>query len=133
MRYLILIILGVIIVIWVFQRIYHDSEAEKAVDQTTDYLTGKTPANVLIQTTIRTAKIQIGDAVRLFHGMNGRHPTSLEELQEAGFISEEQKYIRYVNVKYRLLSGQTQDGHFFVRGVGPDQKEGTQDDWVEVF
>jgi hypothetical protein len=65
--------------------------------------------------------------------MNARAPRSLGELIEEGLLGEEQKYIRYGNVKYEIESGQTPDGRFFIRGPGKDRVKGTKDDWEFVL
>jgi hypothetical protein len=133
MRYFVLFVLLAIVAVWLIQRAWHDSQAEKAVDQTTDYLTGKTPVDILIQQTVNTRRLEIQNAVRYFEGMNGRPPKSLDELVEEGDISEEDKYIKYGNVKYAIESGLTPDGKFFIQGLGKDRKKGTKDDWQYVF
>lgn len=142
MRYLVFLILAVIVIVWIVQRAHDDKKADDSrkkeslheqIDQTTDYLTGKTPINAMIQSqwTIRKAAIQ--RAVGNFEIMNGRSPTSLDELIQENLIGEEQTFMRYGNVNSKLLSGQDQNGRFFIQWIGMDRKAGTGDDRVEVF
>ena len=133
MRYLVFFVLLAIVVIWLIQKAYHDSEAEKAVDQTTDYLTGKTQINAMLRARLNTRKIEIQEAVKYFEFTNGRSPNSLEELQEQGFLTEEQKYIVHGRRKEKLTSGLTPDGRLFVEWVGLDRIKGTSDDWRVEF
>ena len=133
MKYFVFFVLIAIVAIWLIQRAYHDSEAEKAMEETTDYATGKTQTNILIQQTVNTRRIAIQQAVKYFEGMNGRPPRSLDELVEENFIGEDDKYIRYGNVKYLIESGTTPEGRFFIQGVGKDRQKGTKDDWQYVF
>ena len=142
MRYLVFLILIAIVVVWLVQRAHDDKEAEDAgkkeslhdqIHQVTDYTTGKTQTNILIDQTVNIRKLEIQNAVKLFEGMNARAPRSLGELIEEGLLGEEQKYIRYGNVKYEIESGQTPDGRFFIRGPGKDRVKGTKDDWEFVL
>jgi len=142
MRYLVFIILAAIVVTWLVQRAHDDKEAEKGgkkeslheqIDQVTDYATGKTQTDILIQQTVNLRMLEMKDAVKYFEGMNGRAPKSLEELQQEGLITEQQKYIRYGNVKYEIESGLTPDGRFFIQGPGKDRIKGTKDDWKYVL
>ena len=142
MRYLVFLILAVIVIVWIVQRAHDEKKADDSrkkeslheqIDETTDYLTGKTPINAMIrsQWTIRMAAIQ--RAARDFEIMNGRSPKSLDELIQENMIGEEQTYMRYGNVNSKLLSGQDQNGRFFIQWIGMDRKAGTGDDRVEVF
>ncbi len=142
MRYFVFIVLAAIVLIWLVQRAYHDKDADKGgkkeslheqIHEVTDYTTGKTQTNILIDQTVNLRKIEIQEAVKYFEGMNARAPRSLDELQQEELISEEQKYIRYGNVKYEIESGLTPDGRFFIRGVGKDRVKGTKDDWQFVL
>lgn len=142
MRYLVFLILLAIVVVWLVQRAHDEKEAEDAekkeslgeqIHEVTDYATGRTQTNILIDQTVKIRKLEIQNAVKLFEGMNARAPKSLDELIEEGLVGEEQKYIRYGNVKYEIESGQTQDGRFFIRGAGRDRVKGTKDDWEFVL
>jgi hypothetical protein len=128
MRYLVFLILIAIVAIWLIQRAHHDQ-----INQVTDYTTGKTQTNILIEETVNIRRIEIQQAVRLFEGMNARAPRSLDELVQEGLLSEEQKYIRYANVKYEIESGLTPDGRLFIRGAGKDRIKGTKDDWEFIL
>ncbi len=142
MRYLVFLILIAIVVIWLVQRAHDDKEAEQAgkkeslhdqIHQVTDYTTGKTQTNILIDETVNIRKIEIQRAVQFFEGMNARAPRNLDELIEEELLGEEQKYIRYGNVKYEIESGQTPDGRLFIRGAGKDRVKGTKDDWEFIL
>jgi hypothetical protein len=142
MRYLVFLILLAIVVVWLVQRGQDEREAEKAkkkeslgdqIHEVTDYTTGRTQTNILIDQTVNLRKIQIQRAVSDFEAMNGRTPKGLDELVQENLIGEEDKYIRYGNVKYEIESGQTPDGRFFIRGAGRDRVKGTKDDWEFVL
>ena len=107
--------------------------AKEDVGQTIDRLKDRTKIGRMIQARIKIRKLEIEQAAKFFEGMKGRPPKSLEELQEEGFIIEQQKYIRHGNVKYEVISGLTPDGRFSIQGIGTDQKKGTEDDWIYVF
>ena len=142
MRYLVFLILAVIVIVWIVQRVHDDKKADDSrkkeslheqIDQTTDYLTGKTPINAMIQSQWTIRKTAIQQAVRNFEIMNGRQPRSFEELIQENFIGEEQTYMSYGNVKTKLISGLNENGRFFIQWIGWDRKEGTGDDRVEVY
>ena len=142
MRYLVFLILLAIVVVWLVQRAHDEKEAEDAekkeslgeqIHEVTDYATGRTQTNILIDQTVKIRKIQIQRAVSDFEAMNGRTPNGLDELVQENLIGEEDKYIRYGNVKYEIESGQTPDGQFFIRGAGRDRVKGTKDDWEFVL
>lgn len=143
MRYFVLLVLVVIVMVWVIQRAHNDKEAEKGakketlhdqIHETTDYLTGKTPINAMIRSQMKIKVVSIQRAARDFEIMNGRPPNSLEELVKENLIGEQDTYMRYGNVKSRLISGlREEDRRFFIKWIGMDRKEGTNDDWVEVF
>jgi hypothetical protein len=142
MRYFVFFALIAVVAIWLIQRAHNDKKAEEGgqgeslhdqIHEVTDYATGKTQTNILINETINIRRIEIQQAVRLFEGMNARAPRSLDELLQEGLIGEEQKYIRYGNVKYEIESGLTADGQFFIRGPGKDRIKGTKDDWEFVL
>ncbi len=142
MRYLVFLVLVAIVAVWLIQRARHDNKSEEGgekkslheeIHEVTDYTTGKTQTNILIEQVVNTRRIQIQNAVRYFEGMNGRAPRSLDELQQEGLIGEEEKYIRYGNVKYEIESGLMPDGRFFIQGPGKDRVKGTKDDWQYVL
>jgi len=141
-RYLVLLVLAGIVIIWLVQRAHDDKKAEGAakketlheqIDQATDYLTGKTQINAMLRARLSTRRIEIQEAVKYFQFMNGRSPKSLDELLEEGLLTEEQKYIRHGERRELLSSGLTPDGRFFVEWVGLDRKKGTKDDWHVEF
>ena len=142
MRYFVLLILLAIVIAWLVQRAHNDKEAEEGpkketlneqIHQTTDYLTGKTPINAMIRSQMKIRTVSIQRAARNFEIMNGRPPNSLEELVKENLIGEDQMYMKYGNVKSKLISGLMADGRFFIHWIGMDRKKGTSDDWVEVF
>ena len=142
MRYFVLLVLVVIVMVWLIQRARNDREADKGekketlkdnIEETTDYLTGRTQVNVMFKARITTRKTEIRSAVNLFQGIEGRTPKNLEELLEKDYIIREQMYDEYGKGKYKLISGQTPDGRFFIHGMGRDHKRGTSDDWNAAF
>ncbi len=142
MRYLVFLILAVIVIVWIVQRAHDEKKADDSrkkeslheqIDETTDYLTGKTPINAMIRSQWQIRRVAIQRAVGNFEIMNGRPPRSFEELLQENFIGEEQTYMTYGNVKSKLISGLNENGRFFVRWIGMDRKAGTGDDEVEVF
>jgi len=142
MRYFVFFVLIAIVAIWLIRRAHNEKEAEEAgkgeslhdqIHEVTDYTTGKTPINVGIQSQWRIRVVQIRREVSNFEIMNGRTPRSLDELVEEDRIGEQDMYMRYGNVKSKLISGLNQDGQFFIKWIGMDRKEGTNDDRVEVF
>ncbi len=128
MRYFVFIVLAAIVVIWLVQRALHEQ-----IHEVTDYATGKTQTDILIQQTVNARMLEIKKAVNYFEGMNGRSPKSLDELQQEELITEDQKYIRYGKVKYEIESGLTPDGRFFIHGAGKDRIKGTKDDWQYIL
>jgi hypothetical protein len=142
MRYLVFLILAAIIIVWAVQRTHDDKKADDAekkeslhdqIHETTDYLTGKTPINAMIQSQWQIRRVAIQQAVRNFEIMNGRPPNSFEELIQENFIGQEQTYMTYGNVKSKLISGLNENGRFFVQWIGMDRKAGTGDDRIEQF
>jgi c-di-AMP phosphodiesterase-like protein len=142
MRYFVLLVLVVIVMVWLIQRAHNDKEADKGakketlkedIEQTTDYLTGRTQINVMFKAKRDRRKWEIQSAVRYFEGMEGRRPRNLEELLEKGYIIQEQMYDEFGKGKYKLISGQTPEGRLFIKGMGRDHKEGTSDDWHAEF
>jgi len=142
MRYLVILILAAIIIVWLVQRAHNDKEVEEGgkkeglheqIHQTTDYLTGKTQINAMLRARLSTRRIEIQEAVKYFVFTNGRPPKSLDELLEGGLITEGQKYIRHGERKEMLDSGLTPGGRFFVEWIGLDRKKGTSDDWHAEF
>ena len=142
MRYLVFLILAVIVIVFLVQRAQDEKKADDArkkdslhdqIHETTDYLTGKTPINAMIQSQWQIRRVAIQQAVRNFEIMNGRPPRNFEELIQENFIGEEQTYMTYGNVKSKLISGLDENGRFFVQWIGMDRKAGTGDDRIEQF
>jgi hypothetical protein len=107
-----------------------DKKKEKgAVEETIDYATGKTPIYEGQKAKKTLIQLSITNAVNGFEAEEGKRPENLQQLVDAGFLNK-----AYLKDEWgRDLIVQSQNGKLIVRGIGPDKKPNTADDWVKQF
>ena len=110
-----------------------DKKGEKkkkgAVEETIDYVTGKTPIAAGQKAKAKLIETSIRNAVNSYEVMEGKKPDSLVELADAGYLSRQ-----YLKDEWgRSLITERRNNKLIVRSVGPDKKPNTPDDWVKEF
>lgn len=98
-----------------------------ALDQATDYATGKTQTDALKRAEATIIQTAIQNAVQNYVVYQGKKPISLKELVDQGLLDK-----KYLDGKYGLQS-EFVNGKFVVRGIGRDGKPDTDDDWVKEY
>jgi hypothetical protein len=107
-----------------------DKKKEKgAVEETIDYATGKTPLYEGQKAKRKLIEVSISEAVNYYEVQEGSKPENLQQIVDAGFLNK-----AYLKDEWgRDLIVQSQNGKLIVRGIGPDKKPNTADDWVKQF
>jgi hypothetical protein len=102
------------------------SEIEEAID----YGTGKTQITAGQRTKAKLIQASIDNAVRSYAVMEGRKPTSLQELVDAGLLNK-----KYTKDEWgrELIVTPTAHNKIAVRSMGADRKPNTSDDWVKEY
>ncbi len=100
-----------------------------AVEETIDYVTGKTPITAGQKAKAKLIETSIRNAVNYYEVMEGKKPGSLEELVDTGYLSRQ-----YLKDEWgRKLITERRNNKLIVRSIGPDKKPDTADDWVKEF
>ena len=107
-----------------------DKKKEKgAIEETIDYATGKTPVYQGQWAKAKLIQTSLFEAINQYEVMENKKPENLQQLVDAGFLNA-----KYTKDEWgRDLIVQSQNGKLIVRGIGPDRKPNTDDDWVKEF
>ena len=136
MKKLIILLISFILAVFFGCSKGNDKESDKdkkkeigAVEETIDYATGKTPIYEGQKVKKTLIQLSITNAVNGFEAEEGKRPENLQQLVDAGFLNK-----AYLKDEWgRDLIVQSQNGKLIVRGIGPDKKPNTADDWVKQF
>jgi hypothetical protein len=92
----------------------------------TDAMTGKTAVDVARDARRDLVQSNLQHAMRLYRATNEQEPADLQALLDAGVLRRSD----LVDEWNRPLRSETEEGRLIVRGLGPDARRGTEDDWT---
>jgi len=105
-------------------------EEKGPLDSTIDYVTGNTAIKEKSRAHRTTFRASVSNAISLFEVEEGRSPTSLKELVDAGYLDR-----RVLNDEYgRPVEEEVQGNKLIVRSVRIDKESGERIvNWQETF